>query len=130
MKVLCPKCKTEYPIIDWTKIETRVRNKVTCVKCQSSFYIQEREKIMEGKEHYTDITFLYSYFEKRNGPDRRSGVDRRRMIRKEDLASKVPPKDFIPIFNEEGFSIGYTGPGKREGGDRRCGDDRRQPLYA
>jgi predicted Zn finger-like uncharacterized protein len=76
VKVLCPKCKTEYPIIDWTKIETRIRNKVTCLKCQSRFYIQEREEIKEGKEHYTDITFLYSYFEKRNGSDRRSGVER------------------------------------------------------
>jgi hypothetical protein len=99
------------------------------MKCRSRFYIQEREEIMEGKEHYTDITFLYSYFEKRNGLDRRSGAERRRMIRKEDLAYRVPPKDFIPIFNEEGFSIGYTGPGKREGGDRRSGDERRQPLY-
>jgi hypothetical protein len=128
VKVLCPKCKTKYSILDWTKIKTRVRNKMTCVKCQSQFYVQEREKIRSGNELFTDITFIYSYFEKRNGPDRRTGIDRRRKMRKDDLAYKTLSRDLIPVFNEQGFSVGYSGLGKREGNDRRSGEDRRYAI--
>ncbi|MFC1862801.1 hypothetical protein ACFL1Z_02460 [Thermodesulfobacteriota bacterium] len=126
MKAVCPKCEAEFPVIDRTKIESRIRNTVECPKCKSRFYVQEQEKIVKGVDQVTQMTFLHCYFEKRKKADRRQGVDRRKKIKAEDLDFKVPSNDFIPIFDENGKAIGYTGPGKRKSEDRRKGKDRRQ----
>jgi DNA-directed RNA polymerase subunit RPC12/RpoP len=128
VKAVCPKCKAEFPVIDRTKIESRVRNTVECPKCKSRFYVQEQEKVIKGAEQVTQMTLLHCYFEKRKNEDRRKGKDRRREIKAEDLNFKVPSSDFIPIFDENGKAIGYTGPGKRKNKDRRKGKDRRHSI--
>ena len=76
----------------------------------------------------TKITFLKSYFEKRRGSDRRKGIDRRKKVDKEGLLYMDLSKDYMPIFNSEGESIGYFSPGRREGGERRTIMDRRRSL--
>lgn len=125
MKAVCPKCKVIFSVLDTTKIESRIRNTVECPKCRSKFYVQEQEKVVKGDGQITQMTLLHCYFEKRKNIDRRKGTDRRREIKTEDLTFKAPQNDFIPIFDENGHAIGYTGPGKRKNKDRRKGKDRR-----
>ena len=123
MKIVCPKCKTVYSI-DVTKIGLNGRKSAKCIKCQSRFYIERREKSHKGNKQPSRITFLQSYFEKRNGVERRKRTDRRKKIKK-NLPFRTPFKDIIPFYNKEGLPVGYTGPGRREREDRRSGIERR-----
>ncbi|MFC1534225.1 MJ0042-type zinc finger domain-containing protein [Thermodesulfobacteriota bacterium] len=124
MKVVCPQCKAVYSI-DILKIGLNGRRFVKCVKCQSRFYIEKREKSHKGNKQPSRITFLQSFFEKRSAGDRRTRTDRRKRIKKEDLPLRTPFKDIIPLYNKEGLPVGYTGPGRREIEDRRIGVERR-----
>ena len=123
VKVICPKCKTVYSIND-IKIDLNGRKSAKCIKCQSHFHIEKREKPHKGNKQPSRITFLQSYFEKRCGGERRRRTDRRKKI-KEDLPFRTPFKDIIPFYNKEGLPVGYTCPGRREREDRRCGAERR-----
>jgi len=127
VKIFCPKCNAVYSI-DGTKIDFNNRKSTKCIKCQSRFYVQNREKPQKENKQPTRITFLHSYFEKRCCVDRRKGVDRRKEAKIEDLSFMIPPKDFIPLFNNKGLSVGYIAPGQREGEDRRNGIERRRSL--
>jgi len=127
VKVLCPKCKAVYSIYG-PKIDFNNRKSAKCIKCKSRFFIEKREKSQKGDKNPSRITFLQSYFEKRKCVERRKGVNRRNEIEKDDLPYMIPPKDFIPIFNNEGHSVGYISHGRREGGDRRTGTERRISL--
>jgi len=114
--------------VDGTKIDFNHRISTKCIKCQSRFYVQNGEKPQKGNKQSTRITFLHSYFEKRRCADRRKGVDRREEAKMEDLSFMIPPKDFIPLFNSEGLSVGYIAPGQREEENRRHGIERRRSL--
>jgi predicted Zn finger-like uncharacterized protein len=127
VKVVCPKCKVVYSIDD-TKIALTTKKYVKCLKCQSQFYIQKEEEPQKENKQSSRISFLHSYFEKRNGIDRREKVDRRNKMNTEELSFVIPPNDFIPFFNSEGLSIGFISPGRREGEDRRNRIGRRNHL--
>lgn len=127
MKIICPGCKTVYSI-NGPKIDFNNRKVAKCVKCKSHFYIEKREDYQKGEKKHSRISFLLSYFEKRERAERRRGVDRREKVKKDDLPFTIPQYDNIPIVNNEGHSVGYVSHGRREGGDRRTGIDRRKSL--
>ena len=125
MRISCPKCNTAYSV-DSSKIKLNGRKKsAQCIKCGSRFYVQVRKTGQKGNKQSSNIYFLHSYFEKRDHFDRRKGNERRKKIRKEELSFIIPDKDLIPIFNDEGLSVGCINNGRREGRDRRSGSDRR-----
>jgi predicted Zn finger-like uncharacterized protein len=126
LKVVCPKCKSVYSIFR-DKIDFDKRKRAKCVKCESLFYVEKREKNQKTNNKTSKVTFLLSYLEKRNCVDRRNGSDRRKKINDHDLPFAIPPRDFIPIFNESHI-VGYIGPGRRELRDQRSGIDRRNFL--
>ena len=127
MKIVCPSCNAVYSI-DGSKINFNIRKPARCVKCKSRFFIEKLVWRKKKDKKSTNITFLKSYFEKRRVTDRREGIDRRKKIEKEVMPFMSLSKDFMPIFNSEGDSIGYFSPGRREGRDRRTILDRRRYL--
>ena len=127
MKVRCPKCKTVYSV-NKNKINFDKRRLAKCIHCESLFYIEKHEEVLLGDQSQSKVSFLHSYFEKRKYPERRKGTDRRNKIEKNDFPFTLPEKDFIPIFNNKGQSVGFYSHGRRNGGDRRTGIDRRKSL--
>ena len=124
MRVRCPKCKSVY-VVDGTKIDYKTRKAAKCSGCQAVFYVEIRQGHAKRDEKTSETTFLQSYFEKRNGRDRRQDKDRRTKIDTEELPFQLPAKDVILIYSEEGVPMGYMSHGKRSGAERRTGRERR-----
>jgi predicted Zn finger-like uncharacterized protein len=122
-KIQCPECLTVY---DLKKGQPGLAGKRTarCTACDKRFVVE-----FHGEDYQTagGVSFLRSYFEKRNGGQRRVPVDRRRDEQVTDyIASKNLPNDVIPILNNKGDAIiGHISPGRRNGSDRRNGIERR-----
>jgi hypothetical protein len=93
--------------------------------CQALFYVEQRQGHTKKDEKSSETTFLQSYFERRNGYDRRQNKDRRRKIDIEELPFRLPTRDVILIYSEEGIPMGYMSHGQRSGEERRLGKERR-----
>jgi predicted Zn finger-like uncharacterized protein len=124
MRIRCPKCKSVY-VIDGSKTDYKIRKAAKCSECQAVFYFETRQGHTKRDEKTNETTFLQSYFEKRNGGDRRQNKDRRRKIDIEALPFRLPAKDVILIYSEEGLPMGYMSHGQRSGAERRAGRERR-----
>ena len=114
MRVRCPKCESVY-VVDGAKIHYKTRKAAKCSGCQAVFYVEIRQGHAKRDEKTSETTFLQSYFEKRNGRDRRQDKDRRTKIDTEELPFQLPAKDVILIYSEEGVPMGYMSHGKRSG---------------
>ena len=124
MRIRCPKCRTVY-MVDGSKADYRTRKTAKCSVCQAIFYIELRQGDTKKNEKSGEITFLQSYFERRDGRDRRQNKDRRRKIDIGELPFCLPAKDVILIYSEEGVPMGYMSHGQRSGAERRIGKERR-----
>lgn len=127
-KILCPKCGTSYSIDD-RKTKITGKTATRCIICGSRFFVEKPEGPENSDKSPDGITFLKSYFEKRNSIERRKESDRRKDIKVDDFCLDEFPHDIIPIFINEGKTIiGHISPGRREGMDRRKGVERRHSL--
>ncbi|MBN1831397.1 MAG: zinc-ribbon domain-containing protein [Deltaproteobacteria bacterium] len=124
MRVRCPECRTVY-VVDGSEADYRTRKRAKCSGCQAIFYVQMRHGRSKEDEKTSETTLLQSYFERRNGSDRRQNRDRRRKIDIEELPFQLPAKDVILICSEEGVPMGYMSHGQRSGAERRIGKERR-----
>ena len=124
MRVRCPQCKSVY-VVNGSGTNYRTRKVAKCSGCQAVFYVETRQGHAKRDEKTSEITFLQSYFEKRNGADRRQNKDRRMKIDLGELPFRLPAKDVILIYSEEGIPMGYMSHGQRSGVERRTGKDRR-----
>ena len=124
MRIRCPKCKTVY-VVDGSEADYKARKTAKCSGCQSVFYVGLRQGHTKRDEKTSETAFLQSYFERRNGSDRRQNKDRRRKIDIEELPFRLPAKDVILIHSEEGVPMGYMSHGQRSGAERRIGKERR-----
>ena len=124
MKIRCPECRTVY-VVDGSEADYRTRKKARCSGCQAVFYVQLRQGHTKRDETTNTTAFLQSYFERRNGSDRRQDKGRRRKIDVDELPFQLPAKDVILIRSEEGVPMGYISHGQRSGTDRRIGEERR-----
>jgi predicted Zn finger-like uncharacterized protein len=124
MKIRCPKCKSVY-VVDGSKTDYKTRKAAKCSGCQAIFYVEIRQGRAKRDEKASETTFLQSYFERRNGGDRRQDKDRRTKIDIGELPFRLPAKDVILIYSEEGVPMGYMSHGQRSGAERRIGKERR-----
>ncbi len=124
MRIRCPKCKSVY-VVDGSKTDYKIRKAAKCSGCQAVFYVEMRQGRAKRDEKTSETTFLQSYFEKRNGSDRRQNKDRRTKIDIGELPFRLPAKDVILIYSEEGIPMGYMSHGQRSGAERRIGKERR-----
>jgi predicted Zn finger-like uncharacterized protein len=124
MRVRCPKCKSVY-VVDGSKTDYKTRKAAKCSGCHAVFYVEIGQGHAKRAEKTSETTFLQSYFEKRNGIDRRQNKDRRRKIDTEALPFQLPARDVILIYSEEGIPMGYMSHGQRSGAERRTGKERR-----
>ena len=127
MRVRCPKCESVY-VFDGSKTEYRTRKTAKCSGCQAVFYVEIQKGHSKRGEETSETTFLQSYFEKRNGSDRRQNADRRKKIDIDELPFRLPAKDVILIYSEEGIPMGYMSHGQRSRTERRSGRERRMSL--
>jgi hypothetical protein len=125
-KIRCPECKKVYSINNGLTGLTGKRT-AKCVVCDKKFFIEFRKSSETANRDSSEVTFLRSFFEKRDGRSRRKATDRRRIIKTDDVCLKSLSYDVIPIFDHNGDAIiGHISPGRREGRDRRSGIDRRR----
>ncbi len=124
MRVRCPECSTVY-VVDGSEADYKTRKRAKCSGCQAVFYVQLGQEHPKRDEKTSATAFLQSYFERRNGRDRRQNKDRRRKIDIGELPFQLPAKDVILIYSEEGVPMGYMSHGQRSGTDRRIGKERR-----
>ena len=75
MRIRCPKCNSVY-VVDGSKTDYTIRKAVKCSGCHAVFYVELRQGHTKRDEKIGETTFLQSYFEKRNGSDRRQNKDR------------------------------------------------------
>ncbi len=124
MRIRCPRCKAVYSV-EGLKIDFKSKKPAKCTECQSLFYVEMPRRHTKTDEDPGRTPFLQSFFEKRNGSDRRHNRDRRKIIDTQTLPFPLPSKDVILLFNEENLPIGYMSHGQRSGTDRRAGKERR-----
>jgi predicted Zn finger-like uncharacterized protein len=124
MRIRCPECRTVY-MVDGSEADYKTRKTARCSGCQAVFYVELRQGHIEKDEKASETAFLQSYFERRNGRDQRENRDRRRKIDIEELPFRLPAKDVILIYSEEGVPMGYMSHGQRSGTERRIGKERR-----
>lgn len=127
MRIRCPKCKSVYAV-DGSEADYRIRKAAKCSGCQAVFYVEIRQERNKKGEKTRETAFLQSYFEKRNGSDRRQNRVRRKKIDIEELPFRLPSKDVILIYSEEGIPMGYMSHGRRSGEERRIGKERRMSI--
>jgi|WetSurMetagenome_2_1015567.scaffolds.fasta_scaffold25837_2 predicted Zn finger-like uncharacterized protein len=122
-KIQCPECRKIYTI-NKSQLDLAGKKTARCVACDKRFIVELHGEIYANPAG--EITFLKSYFEKRNGSQRRKPSDRRQIDQAGYIASRNLPIDVIPILNAKGDDIiGHISPGRRQGSDRRSGFDRR-----
>ena len=124
MRIRCPECRTVY-VVDGSDADFKTRKTAKCSGCQAVFYVGLRQGHTKRDEKTSETAFLQSYFERRNGSDRRQNKDRRRKIDIEELPFLLPAKDVILIYSEEGVPMGYMSHGQRSGAEQRIGKERR-----
>ena len=124
MRVRCPECRTVY-VVDGSEADFKTRKTAKCSGCQAIFYVELRQGRTKRDEKTSETAFLQSYFERRNGSDRRQNKDRRAKIDIGELPFRLPTKDVILIYSEEGVPMGYMSHGQRSGTERRIGKERR-----
>ena len=124
MRIRCPKCKSVY-VVDGSEADYKTRKTAKCSGCQAIFYVELRQGRTKRAEKTGETAFLQSYFERRNGSDRRQNEDRRTKIDIGELPFRLPAKDVILIYSEEGIPMGYMSHGQRSGAERRIGKERR-----
>ena len=124
MRIRCPECRTVY-VVDGSEADYRTRKTAKCSVCQAVFYVELQQRRAKKDEKTGEIIFLQSFFEKRNGSDRRKNKDRRTKIDIEELPFLLPAKDVILIYSEDGVPMGYMSHGQRSGVERRIGKERR-----
>ena len=124
MRVRCPQCKAVYSV-EGLRIDFKSKKPAKCTECQSLFYVEIPRRRTKRDEDPGRIPFLQSFFEKRDGSDRRQNKERRKKIDTQALPFPLPSRDVILLFNEENLPIGYVSHGQRSGADRRIGKERR-----
>ena len=124
MRIRCPECKTVYAVYG-SEADYRTRKTARCSVCQAVFCVELRQGHPKIDEKTSEKAYLQSYFERRNGSDRRKNIDRRRKIHVEELPFLLPAKDVILSYSEEGVPMGYMSHGQRSGAERRIGKERR-----
>jgi len=126
-KIRCPECRKVYSIKNKGLSGLEGKRTAKCVVCNKKFFIEFRENSETGDRTLSEVTFLRSFFEKRDGRSRRKATDRRRVIDTDYASLKNLSYDVIPLFDPNGDAvIGHISPGRREGRDRRSGVDRRR----
>ena len=124
MRIRCPECRTVY-VVDGSEADFKTRKTAKCSGCQAIFYVELRQGRAKRDEKTSETAFLQSYFERRNGSDRRQNKDRRAKIDIGELPFRLPAKDVILIYSEEGVPVGYMSHGQRSASERRLGKERR-----
>ena len=124
MRIRCPECRTVY-VVYGSEADYKTRKTARCSGCQAVFCVELRQGRAKRDEKIGEKAFLQSYFERRNGSDRRHNKDRRTKINMGELPFRLPAKDVILIFSEEGVPMGYMSHGQRSGAERRIGKERR-----
>lgn len=124
MRIRCPECRTVY-VAYGSEADYRTRKTARCSGCQAVFCVELRQGRAKRDEKTGETDFLQSFFEKRNGSDRRKNKDRRTKIDIDELPFLLPAKDVILIYSEDGVPIGYMSHGQRSGVERRIGKERR-----
>ena len=124
MRVRCPQCNAVYSV-EGLRIDFKSKKQAKCTECQSLFFVEMPRRRTKRDEDPGRIPFLQSFFEKRDGSDRRHNKDRRKKIDTQALPFPPPSKDVILLFNEENLPIGYMSHGQRSGADRRNRKERR-----
>ena len=124
MKIRCPECRTVY-VVDGSEDDYRTRKRARCSGCRAVFYVELQQGHTKRDEKDSSTAFLQSYYERRNGSDRRQNEDRRAKIDVKELPFRLPAKDVILIYSEEGVLMGYMSHGQRSGVERRIGKERR-----
>ncbi len=124
MRIRCPRCKSVY-MVGGSEADYRIRKTAKCSGCQAVFYVEMHRGRAKEDEENSEAIFLQSYFERRKGRDRRQNKDRRRKIDLEELPFRLPSKDVILIYSEEGIPMGYASHGQRSWTERRINKERR-----
>ena len=124
MRIRCPKCKSVY-LVGGSEADYKIRKTAKCSGCQAIFYVETQQGRTKEDEENSEAIFLQSYFERRKGSDQRQNKDRRKKIDLEELPFRLPSKDVILIYSEEGIPMGYVSHGQRSGTERRIGEERR-----
>jgi hypothetical protein len=112
-------------MVGGSEADYRIRKTAKCSGCQAVFYVEMQRGRAKEDEENSEAIFLQSYFERRKGSDRRQNRDRRRKIDLEELPFRLPSKDVILIYSEEGIPMGYASHGQRSGTERRINQERR-----